>query len=57
MGDQLLDKMHEDYREVSDRAIDSHIKNVRKKIAAVGADPDTIASIYGVGYRYTPKQR
>ena len=55
--DQLLDKMHEDFREVSDRAIDSHIKNVRKKIAAVGADPDSIASIYGVGYRYTPKQR
>ncbi len=55
--DQLLDKLHEDYREVSDRAIDSHIKNVRKKIAAVGADPDSIASIYGVGYRYTLKQR
>ena len=55
--DQLLDKLHEDYREVSDRAIDSHIKNVRKKIAAVGADPDSIASIYGIGYRYTPKQR
>ena len=55
--DQLLDKLHEDYREVSDRAIDSHIKNVRKKIAAVGADPDSIASIYGVGYRYTPEKR
>ena len=53
---QLLDKLHEDFREVSDRAIDSHIKNVRKKIAAAGADPDSIASIYGVGYRYSPKQ-
>lgn len=51
--DQLLDKVHEDFRDVSDRAIDSHIKNIRKKMAAAGADPDGIASIYGVGYRYT----
>ncbi|MGB0134259.1 response regulator [Dokdonella sp.] len=52
---QLLDKLHEDYRDVNDRAIDSHIKNVRKKMSAAGADPDSIAAIYGVGYRYTPK--
>ncbi len=55
--DQLLDRLHEDYREVSDRAIDSHIKNLRKKITAVGGDPEAIESIYGVGYRYSPKQR
>ncbi len=52
--DQLLDRAHDDFRDVSDRAIDSHVKNIRKKVAAAGADPELISSIYGVGYRFTP---
>ncbi|MBE0620852.1 MAG: response regulator [Burkholderiales bacterium] len=47
---QLLDSMHADDRDVSDRAIDSHVKNVRHKIQALDPDFDCIASIYGVGY-------
>ena len=47
---QLLDSMHADERDVSDRAIDSHIKNLRRKIQAVDPDFDCITSIYGVGY-------
>jgi two-component system response regulator BaeR len=50
--DRMLEALHEDFRDVSDRAVDSHIKNVRKKIEAVGADPTCIASVYGVGYRF-----
>jgi len=35
---------------VSDRTVDSHVKNLRRKLADVGVDP--IASIYGLGYRF-----
>ena len=48
---QLLDSVHADLRDVSDRAIDSHVKNLRKKIQAIEPDAECIASVYGVGYR------
>ena len=34
-----------------DRTIDSHIKNLRKKIAALLPDQEVISSLYGVGYK------
>jgi len=49
--DQLMNEMYSDYRVVTDRAVDSHIKNLRRKLQAVAADTDLIESIYGVGYR------
>jgi two-component system response regulator BaeR len=52
--DRLLDTLHEDVRDVSDRAIDSHIKNLRRKIDAVAPGTDCIKSVYGVGYRFEP---
>jgi two-component system, OmpR family, response regulator BaeR len=39
-------------RDVSDRAIDSHIKNLRRKIQAMEPGCECIASVYGVGYRF-----
>jgi two-component system response regulator BaeR len=48
---QLLDLIHEDFRDVSDRAVDSHIKNIRRKLASVDAQAACITSVYGVGYR------
>ncbi len=48
---QLLDAIHTDFRDVSDRAVDSHVKNLRRKLQAVVPGPDCIASVYGVGYR------
>ena len=51
---QLLDGVHADLRDVSDRDIDSHVKNLRRKIAAVDPCCDCIASVYGVGYRFDP---
>ena len=48
---QLLDHVHEDLRDVSDRAIDSHIKNIRKKLEAAGVQGCGIHAVYGVGYR------
>jgi two-component system response regulator BaeR len=49
---RLLDQMHQDQRDVSDRAIDSHIKNVRRKLEGAGAVGHSVASVYGVGYRF-----
>ena len=49
--DQLLDCAHDRERDVSDRVVDSHIKNLRRKIQAVEPGFDRLVSIYGVGYR------
>jgi two-component system, OmpR family, response regulator BaeR len=49
---QLLDCAHADQRDVSDRAIDSHIKNMRRKIQAVEPGRECITSVYGAGYRF-----
>ncbi|MBN1636403.1 MAG: response regulator [Deltaproteobacteria bacterium] len=35
-----------------DRTIDSHIKNLRKKIASILPDAEVIGSIYGEGYKF-----
>jgi two-component system response regulator BaeR len=35
-----------------DRTIDTHIKNLRKKIAQVLPDQEIISTVYGVGYRF-----
>jgi len=48
---QLLDIARGDAVDVSDRTIDSHIKNLRRKIQAVDPGVDAITSVYGVGYR------
>lgn len=49
--DQLMQKIYDDNRVVTDRTIDSHIKNLRKKFHEVSPDCDYIKSIYSVGYR------
>jgi two-component system, OmpR family, response regulator BaeR len=51
---KLLDILHEDFRDVSDRAIDSHIKNLRRKLDTFDGQGPCIVSVYGVGYRYEP---
>lgn len=53
---QLLDSLHADERDVSDRAIDSHIKNLRRKVELVDSHFDAINSVYGVGYRFDAPQ-
>ena len=50
--DQLMNEMYPDYRIVSDRAVDTHIKNLRKKLTDAGAGKDLVESVYGLGYRY-----
>ncbi|MFM7010920.1 MAG: winged helix-turn-helix domain-containing protein, partial [Betaproteobacteria bacterium] len=48
--EQLLN-VFSDEKNVFDRTIDSHIKNIRKKLLAIAPDQDIIQSVYGVGYR------
>ncbi|MBN2297957.1 MAG: winged helix-turn-helix transcriptional regulator, partial [Deltaproteobacteria bacterium] len=36
-----------------DRTIDTHIKNLRKKIAALQPEKEIITSVYGEGYKFT----
>ena len=48
---QLLDLARGDSFDVTDRAVDSHIKNLRRKLATALPDAEPIASIYGLGYR------
>lgn len=49
--DRLLDHLHEDCRDVMDRAVDSHIKNLRRKLDKIAPGEEIIASVYGVGYK------
>jgi two-component system response regulator BaeR len=53
---QLLDVAREGNAnlDVTDRAIDSHVKNLRKKLDAALPGVDAIRSIYGLGYRFDP---
>jgi len=50
----LIDKVQGYSFDGYDRTIDSHIKNLRKKIAAVLADENVIHAVYGVGYKFVP---
>ncbi|APV51253.1 two-component system response regulator BaeR [Betaproteobacteria bacterium GR16-43] len=47
----LLDKLYVDHRVVSDRTVDSHVKNLRKKLEAIRPGDDLVHSVYGVGYK------
>jgi two-component system, OmpR family, response regulator BaeR len=50
----LLDCIQAERRDVCDRAIDVHVRSLRRKIAAVLPGHDRIVSVYGVGYRFEP---
>lgn len=51
---QLMDAAYTDHRIVSDRTIDTHVKNLRRKLTeALGEEPP-LGSVYGVGYRWDP---
>ncbi len=49
--DQLMNAIYSDYRIVSDRTIDTHVKNLRHKLADASPGADLIESVYGIGYR------
>ena len=49
---QLLDALHGVAFETYERAIDSHIKNLRRKLEPDPRQPRYVLTVYGVGYRF-----
>ena len=49
--DQLLNSIYADHRVVTDRTVDSHVKNLRRKLTQVCGDEEIIRSIYGAGFK------
>ena len=48
---QLVEEVYDVSYEGYDRAIDSHIKNLRRKIERDSSEPHYILTVYGVGYK------
>ena len=48
---QLMDGVYADSRAVSDRTMDSHIKNLRRKVREFQPNEEVIRTVYGVGYK------
>jgi two-component system, OmpR family, response regulator BaeR len=53
--DRLLDTLYDDGRVVTDRTVDSHVKNLRRKLEAAAPGHNPIRSVYGAGYSYEPE--
>jgi DNA-binding response OmpR family regulator len=54
---QLLNAVHGDAGEPFERAIDAHIKNLRRKIELDPHNPRYLLTVFGVGYRFTDGRR
>jgi len=48
---QLLDAIHGETFEAYERAIDAHVKNIRRKIEPDPTRPRYVETVFGVGYR------
>lgn len=49
---QLLDAVHGVSFESYERAIDAHVKNIRRKLEPEPRKPRYVLTVYGVGYRF-----
>ncbi len=49
--EQLLDEIHGETAAGYDRSVDSHIKNLRRKLEQDEANGRVIETVYGIGYR------
>lgn len=50
--DEILVYAYSDTLDISDRNIDTHIKNIRKKISQIADEAEQIRSVYGIGYKF-----
>jgi DNA-binding response OmpR family regulator len=48
---QLLEHLHGDSAFLTERTIDSHVMNLRRKIEAEPRRPELLVTVYGVGYK------
>jgi DNA-binding response OmpR family regulator len=53
--EQLVDEMHGGSMQGFDRSIDSHVKNLRRKLESGAGEPPLIETVYGVGYRLSTR--
>lgn len=51
--DDILNRAYSDTVDVSDRNIDTHIKNIRKKVGQISPSESPIKSVYGIGYKFS----
>ena len=49
---QLLDAIHGQAFEAYERAIDAHVKNIRRKLEPDPKAPRYLQTVFGVGYRF-----
>jgi two-component system, OmpR family, response regulator ChvI len=49
--DSLVAAAYPEETYLSDRAVDCHVKRLRRKIAEAGGDPGSVETVYGLGYR------
>jgi two-component system OmpR family response regulator len=52
---QLLEAVYGGHAEVSDRTVDSHLRNLRRKLAEAGC-PEALRTVHGIGLRLGPCQ-
>lgn len=53
---QLIELVQGDYFEGYERTVDTHVKNMRKKLGEKAKDWNFIETVYGVGYRFSSKR-
>ncbi len=53
---QLLDRLHGVALESEERSIDSHVKNIRRKLEPDPRRPRYVLTAYGVGYRFRDEE-
>ena len=53
---QLLDAIHGVAFESYERAIDAHVKNIRRKLEPTPTHPRYLQTVHGVGYRFTDEE-
>jgi two-component system response regulator BaeR len=51
---QLIAHLYTDHRVVTERTVDSHVKNLRRKLEDASPEHELVQSIYGVGYKLEP---
>ena len=54
---QLLDAVHGVAFESYERAIDAHVKNIRRKLELDPGAPTYVQTVHGVGYRFRDADR
>jgi DNA-binding response OmpR family regulator len=55
--EQLMEALHGYAYESYDRSIDSHIKNLRRKLEWSNSSPILIQTVYGIGYKFSPEEQ